>query len=224
MVETEAVGTPPTVAHHPATAHHFEDLEQQQEASQLGMWIFLATEMLFFGGLFVSYTIYRLAYPNVFVEASRYLDVVLGTINTGVLLTSSLTVALAVHYAQRQRQREPTYLFLATLVLGLVFLSIKGWEYFHKFEEGLIPGPNFQWTGPAAGPAQLFFFLYFVMTGLHALHMIIGIGVGSVMAWFIWRGRYLADYMPVELFGLYWHFVDIVWVFLFPLLYLVHRA
>jgi cytochrome c oxidase subunit 3 len=211
------------MADHTAVAHQFEDLEQQHEANLLGMWAFLATEVLFFGGLFTVYMVYRTAYPLVFAEASHHLDVVLGTINTWVLLTSSLTAALAVHYAQLQRRHEPARLLLLTLALGLVFLVIKGLEYYHKYEEHLIPGRSFQWPGAESGPAQLFFGLYFVMTGLHALHMVIGIGVAAVMAWLAWRGHYLADYMPVELFGLYWHFVDIVWIFLFPLLYLISR-
>jgi cytochrome c oxidase subunit 3 len=208
---------------HTAVAHHFETLEQQREASLLGMWTFLATEVIFFGGLFVAYLVYRAAYPQAFAEGSHHLDVVLGTINTTVLLTSSLTAALAVHYAQQGRHREPARLLLITLGLGAIFLGIKGLEYYHKFEEHLVPGAHFQWGGTDAGPVQIFFMLYFVMTGLHALHMIIGIGVAAVMAWLTWRGHYLADYMPIELFGLYWHFVDIVWIFLFPLLYLISR-
>lgn len=208
---------------HAVVAHHFEELEQQREASLLGMWTFLATEVLFFGGLFAVYMVYRATYPEAFIAGSHHLDVVLGTINTWVLLTSSLTVALAVHYAQLQRRREPAGLLVLTLLFGLAFLAIKGFEYYHKFEENLIPGANFQWTEGDAGPAQLFFSLYFVMTGLHSIHMIIGIAVAAVMAWLAWRGHYVADYMPVELFGLYWHFVDIVWIFLFPLLYLISR-
>jgi cytochrome c oxidase subunit 3 len=211
------------MAEHAAVAHHFEDLEQQREANLLGMWTFLATEVLFFGGLFTVYMVYRAAYGQPFAAASHHLDIVLGTINTWVLLTSSLTVALAVHYAQLQRRREPAGLLALTLGLGLIFLVIKGLEYYHKFEENLVPGLNFQWAEGDAGPAQLFFSLYFVMTGLHAVHMIIGIAVAAVMAWFAWHGRYVAEYMPVELFGLYWHFVDIVWIFLFPLLYLINR-
>jgi cytochrome c oxidase subunit III len=213
------------MANHPAVAHHFDDLEQQRDASLLGMWTFLATEVLFFGGLFAAYLIYRAAYPAAFHAASHHLDIVLGTINTAVLLTSSLTAVLAVHNAQQERRTEPARLLLITLALGVVFLGIKGLEYVHKFEENLVPGAYFQWADPAErGPVHIFFVLYFVMTGLHALHMIIGIGVAAVMAWRTQRGRYVADYMPVELFALYWHFVDIVWIFLFPLLYLVGRS
>jgi cytochrome c oxidase subunit 3 len=209
---------------HSAVAHHFADLEQQQEANLLGMWTFLATEVLFFGGLFAVYMIFRMLYPQAFAEGSHHLDVVLGTINTAVLLTSSLTVVLAVRGAQLGEQQRPALLLMATVVLGVIFLGIKGYEYYHKFEEGLIPGVKFTLETANAGPVILFFFLYFVMTGLHAIHMIIGIGVVTYMAWRTWRGAYRADYMPVEMVALYWHFVDIVWIFLLPLLYLVSRS
>jgi cytochrome c oxidase subunit III len=209
---------------HSVVAHHFADLEQQRSANLLGMWTFLATEVLFFGGLFAAYMVYRAIYPGAFIEGSHHLDLVLGTVNTVLLLTSSLTIVLAVHYTQAGESRRPTWLLVATLVLGVVFLVIKGLEYLHKFEEGLVPGPNFALETPNLGPVMLFFVLYFVMTGLHAIHMIIGIGVLGYMAWQSWRGRYLADYMPVELLALYWHFVDIVWIFLFPMLYLVSRS
>ncbi len=209
--------------HRLAVAHHFEDFEQQHEANLLGMWTFLATEVLFFGGLFLAYMVYRMAYAPVFAQASQYLDVVLGTLNTAILLTSSLTMAMAVHTVnERQRQRS-AILLLVTMGLGLLFLSIKGLEYYHKFEEHLIPGASFQWPDAQRGPAQLFFSLYLAMTGLHALHMIIGIGIIAVFAWSTWRGHYEHDPTPVEMLGLYWHFVDIVWIFLFPLLYLIQR-
>ncbi|RIK39591.1 MAG: cytochrome oxidase subunit III [Chloroflexi bacterium] len=213
----------PHTGAHSAVAHHFQDYDQQRDAVSLGMWTFLTTEVLFFGGLFAGYMVFRAAYPQAFIEGSHHLDVVLGAINTWVLLTSSLTMALAVHAAQLGRAQRTTLLLVATLVLGLVFLGIKGLEYYHKFEEGLIPGASFVWPGADRGPVQLFFFLYFTMTGLHAIHMIIGIGVIIVMAWLAWRGYYQTDYMPVEVLGLYWHFVDIVWIFLFPLLYLISR-
>jgi cytochrome c oxidase subunit 3 len=208
---------------HSAVGHHFSDPVQQQQASLLGMWTFLATEVLFFGGLFAAYMVFRAAYEHQFAEGSHHLDIVLGTLNTAVLLTSSLTAALAVRNAQQQRHRQTAQFLVFTLVLGAIFLGVKGWEYYHKYSEQLIPGAGFHWEGEAAGPVQLFFFLYFVMTGLHAVHMIIGIGIGAIMAWLAWRGWYRSDYMPVELFGLYWHFVDIVWIFLFPLLYLIDR-
>jgi cytochrome c oxidase subunit 3 len=235
--------------HHPALAHHFDDLGQQVEASTLGMWVFLATEVLFFGGLFCCYLVYRSAYPRAFALGSHELEITLGTINTAVLITSSLTMALAVHAAQLGQQRLLTLFLLATMALGATFLVIKGVEYYHKFRECPtlvaelhlpggherggeaapaachVPGPEFSFE-PAdqAKHAQIFFSLYFVMTGLHALHMIIGLGIMTWMLWWSTRGIITADYYsPIEVSGLYWHFVDIVWIFLFPLLYLIGR-
>ncbi|MCB0125412.1 MAG: cytochrome c oxidase subunit 3 family protein [Caldilineaceae bacterium] len=206
-----------------ALGHHFEDLAQQREANTLGMWAFLATEVLFFGGLFAAYLVYRAAYPNIFAAGSEHLNMALGAINTAVLLTSSLTVVLAVHAAE-ERARYRLLLFMTlTVALGLLFLSIKGFEYYQEYTEHLVPTLNFVWEGENGAQAMLFFTLYFFMTGLHALHMILGISVLLVMMIWAWRGWYEADTMPVERFGLYWHFVDIVWVFLFPLLYLIGR-
>ena len=211
-------------SHHPALAHHFDSLAQQTEATTLGMWVFLVTEVLFFGGLFATYMIYRSWYPDAFAAASHELDVVLGTTNTVVLITSSLTMALAVHAAQLgQRKLLMTFLIL-TMILGGVFLGIKSVEYYHKFVEHHIPGPGFQFEKEYFRHAQIFFSLYFVMTGLHAIHMIIGIGIMLVMLWWSWNGTITAEYSsPIEISGLYWHFVDIVWIFLFPLLYLIGR-
>jgi cytochrome c oxidase subunit 3 len=210
--------------HPPALAHHFDSLAQQSEATTLGMWVFLVTEVLFFGGLFATYMIYRSQYGDAFAAASHELDVVLGTTNTVVLITSSLTMALAVHAAQLgQRKLLMTFLIL-TMILGTVFLGIKSVEYYHKFAEHHVPGPAFQFEKEYFQNAQLFFSLYFVMTGLHALHMIIGIGIMLVMLWWSWNGTITAEYSsPIEISGLYWHFVDIVWIFLFPLLYLIGR-
>ena len=210
---------------HPALAHHFDSMAQQTEATTLGMWVFLATEVLFFGGLFATYAIYRVWYPEAFAAASHSLDVTLGTVNTVVLITSSLTMALAVHAAQLgQRKLLMTFLIL-TMILGAMFLGIKSVEYYHKFAEHHVPGPGFQFEErDYVRHAQLFFSLYFVMTGLHALHMIIGIGIMLVMLWWAWNGTITAQYSsPIEISGLYWHFVDIVWIFLFPLLYLLGR-
>jgi cytochrome c oxidase subunit III len=210
---------------HPRLQHHFDNLEQQSEASALGMWVFLATEILFFGGLFTAYLVYRLTYPEAFAEARHELDVVLGGVNTAVLISSSLTMAMAVRSAQLGR-RGGQLLFLGlTLVLGLIFLGIKAVEYARKFEHALVPGANFRFES-ARDPlhSELFFSLYFMMTGLHALHMIVGIGLISVLAVMASRGRFTRAYhTPVEISGLYWHFVDIVWIFLFPLLYLIDR-
>jgi cytochrome c oxidase subunit III len=208
----------------PALAHHFDSLDQQREATTLGMWVFLVTEVLFFGGLFMVYTVYRAWYPDAFAAASHELDVVLGTVNTAVLITSSLTMALAVHAAQlNQRKLLVAFLFL-TILLGATFLGIKSVEYYHKFVEHHVPGPGFQFEREYARHAQLFFSLYFLMTGLHALHMIIGIGIMLWMLAWARRGVITAEYYsPIEISGLYWHFVDIVWIFLFPLLYLLGR-
>jgi cytochrome c oxidase subunit 3 len=211
-------------SHHPALAHHFDSLAQQTDATTLGMWVFLVTEVLFFGGLFATYMVYRSWYPGAFAVASHELDVTLGTINTIVLITSSLTMALAVHAAQLgQRQLLMTFLLL-TMILGGVFLGIKSVEYYHKFAEHHVPGPDFQFEKEYFRHAQIFFSLYFVMTGLHAIHMVIGIGIMLVMLWWSWNGTITAEYSsPIEISGLYWHFVDIVWIFLFPLLYLIGR-
>ena len=205
-------------------AHHFDSPDQQREAASLGMWVFLVTEVMFFGGLFLAYVVYRGSFPHAFAAASRELDIVLGTTNTALLLASSLTMALAVRAAQLGR-RLPLVVFLAlTMALGSVFLGIKMYEYHHKFVEGLFPGGAFRFSGPEAPHAEMFFCLYFAMTGLHALHMVIGLGVLAVMLVLGARGRFGPLYHnPVECAGLYWHFVDIVWIFLFPLLYLVGR-
>ena len=210
---------------HPRLQHHFDNLDQQFEASALGLWLFLVTEILFFGGLFLAYLVYRLTYPQAFAEASHELDVVLGGVNTAVLIGSSLTMAMAVWSAQLGR-RSGQLLFLGlTIGLGLVFLGIKAVEYSAKFEHHLGPGANFHFES-ARDPihSQLFFSLYFVMTGLHALHMVVGIGLMAVLFVMAYKGRFTRSYhTPVEVSGLYWHFVDIVWIFLFPLLYLIDR-
>ncbi|MDZ7289031.1 MAG: cytochrome c oxidase subunit 3 family protein [candidate division KSB1 bacterium] len=202
-------------------------MDQQFEASTLGMWVFLITEIMFFGGLFLGYTIYRSLYPEAFAEASRLLDYRLGAINTAVLICSSLTMVLAVRAAQLGQRRQLILFLLLTILLGSVFLGNKVVEYSHKFHDHLVPGPNFGPQLPLANPqhAQIFFSFYFAMTGLHALHMIIGIGILSVLIYMSWRGRFSPEYFaPVDISGLYWHFVDIVWIFLFPLLYLISRA
>jgi cytochrome c oxidase subunit 3 len=210
--------------HHPALAHHFDTLGQQEEASTLGMWVFLSTEVLFFGGLFATYSIYRSWYPQAFAAASHDLDIMLGGINTVVLITSSLTMALAVHAAQTGERRRLLLMLVVTTVLGAVFLGIKGVEYYHKFEAHHLPGPGFEFEAEYFRQAQIFFSLYFLMTGMHALHMIIGLGIMGWMMWWSWNQTVTPEYSsPIEIAGLYWHFVDIVWIFLFPLLYLIGR-
>jgi cytochrome c oxidase subunit 3 len=204
--------------------HQFDDAAQQRHASWLGMWIFLATEVMFFGGLFTGYAFYRSAYPLAFADASNHLEVWLGAINTAVLICSSFTMALAVHSAETGRRKALVNFLLLTIVLGSVFLGIKFSEYHAKFVEHLVPGVSFRFEGPLAHPAEIFFSFYFAMTGMHALHMVIGIGLLTWLALKARLGRFSASYFtPVELVGLYWHFVDIVWIFLFPLLYLVGR-
>lgn len=205
----------------PAPAEHFDDLEQQHQASALGMWLFLSTEAIFFGGLLLCYSVYRWAYAASFAEASNHLNVTVGTINTVVLISSSLTMALAVYGAQTGRRWLLTLLLLATLALGLVFLGLKFYEYAEKAHAHLIPGAGFAATGRGI---QLFYWLYFGLTGLHALHMVIGVGVLLWLAVQAARGRYSPEHhSTVENAGLYWHFVDIVWIFLYPLLYLPGR-
>jgi len=207
---------------HSALAEQFRDLEQQREASSLGMWVFLVTEIMFFGGLFMVYTVARAMHPAGFAQASRHLDVTLGGTNTAVLISSSLTMALAVYASQVGRRRMLAGFLALTIALGCVFLVIKAIEYADKFHHHLVPGSAFSFAGPEARPAELFFSLYFAMTGLHALHMVIGVGVVLVVLVKAWRGRYTIEYhTPVEISGLYWHFVDIIWIFLFPLLYLI---
>jgi cytochrome c oxidase subunit 3 len=215
-------------------AHHFDDTEQQLDAATLGMWAFLITEVMFFGGAFGGYAYYRWLYPHAFEVGSHMLDIWLGSINTVALLTSSLTMALAVHSAQTNRTRDVAKFLGLTILLGGVFLGIKTYEYNHKFEEHLVPGRHFTIEHAAAhlspellgdvnpNHVELFFSFYFAMTGLHALHMVIGMVILGILLVAARRGAFTAEhYTPVELTGLYWHFVDIVWVFLFPLLYLI---
>ncbi|HEV3163038.1 MAG TPA: cytochrome c oxidase subunit 3 [Isosphaeraceae bacterium] len=206
----------------PILDHQFDDLEQQHDATVLGMWAFLATEVMFFGGLITAFITYRTMAPQAFEEASRHLDVTLGGINTAVLLCSSLTMALAVNEAQRGQRRRVVLFLVLTMILGASFLGIKAVEYYHEYEHHLVPALNFSYTGADAGHVELYFVLYFFMTGLHAIHLIIGIVLVGIIAvlverqWFSGSGA-----LPVEVTGLYWHFIDIVWVFLYPLLYLI---
>ncbi len=293
--------------HPPGLQHQFEDMGQQQESDSLGMWMFLVQEIMFFGGLFTVYLVFRSRYPMAFAAGSNHLDVVMGALNTIVLIVSSLTMALAVHYAQLGKRNLQVILIILTMILGTTFLGVKAIEYTHKYEEGIVPvsglnqrteklfkesdestgtngvkagrhdpleslntglGENgehgeekyvnvkgdFQWRDTSLvsiaqqgnyltesekigyfangeisqakfqDKVRIFFWIYFAMTGLHALHMIIGLAVMMWLLWKAWRGTFTADYYaPVEMAGLYWHFVDIVWIFLFPLLYLLGR-
>jgi cytochrome c oxidase subunit 3 len=207
-----------------ALQHQFDDLDQQFEAAKLGMWAFLLTEIMMFGGLFMGYITYRWKYPAAYALGSHELDVVLGGINTLVLICSSLTMAMGVHAAQTGHRKKLVRFLLATLALGLVFLVIKYFEYAAKFAHHLVPGPHFYFDSPHAKEMQIFFSFYFALTGLHAFHMVIGAGILITLVVLSRRGRFgPAYYTPVEMSGLYWHFVDIVWIFLFPLLYLIGR-
>lgn len=208
-------------------AHQFEDLEQQHDAARLGMWIFLATEILFFGGMFTAYTIYRSLHLDAFITGSHLLEVQFGATNTAVLICSSLTMALAIRSAQTGKSRGTIIFWLIlTMILGATFLGLKfRFEWYHDYVEHIVPGAGFQnrpeW-GSLAPEVQLFMCFYFFMTGLHALHMVVGLGILTVLVIMAARGRFTSQYsMPLEISGLYWHFVDIVWIFLFPLLYLI---
>ena len=209
-----------------ALREQFDTEEQQKEASTLGMWIFLITEIMFFGGMFAAYTIYRSAYSTVFAIASSSLNVTVGAINTCVLLLSSFTMVMAVRAGQLGQRKMIIVFLILTLVFGCVFLGVKAYEWTEKYEEHHMPGQAaFHLEGtPLQGPAKIFFSLYFAMTGLHALHMIVGVGLLSVMIWQTRQGMFSAEYYtPIDISGLYWHFVDIVWIFLYPLLYLIDR-
>jgi cytochrome c oxidase subunit 3 len=190
------------------------------------MWLFLVTEVLFFGGLFLAYTLYRSWYPDAFALASNQLDIRWGAFNTAVLIGSSLTMALAVHAAQMGERRKLVTFLILTMILGSIFLGVKAIEYADKFEHHHVPGPYFQFEPISEmRHAQIFFSLYFVMTGLHAIHMIIGLGIMTWMLIWSLNGTIDKHYAsPIEISGLYWHFVDIVWIFLFPLLYLLGRT
>jgi len=219
---------------HPELLHHFADVTQQRDAVTLGMWAFLATEIMFFGGMFCAYLVYRTAYFGDFAAASKTLNVNLGAANTAVLICSSLTVVLAVWAAQTARRTLLLIMLALTMVLGLTFLGIKGKEYYDKYEENHIPGASFNFQnvpvpsqpGEYANPrhAEIYFALYFCMTGLHAIHMIVGLGLFTWLFFMAWKRRLTPTYYtPVEIGGLYWHFVDIIWIYLFPLLYLIDR-
>ncbi len=280
------------VYHEPGLQHQFEDMKQQEESVSIGMWMFLVQEIMFFGGLFTVYLVFRSKYPMAFAAGSNHLDVVMGFVNTLVLIVSSLTMALTVYFAQKGDRMKQVALIVLTMMFGAVFLGVKAVEYTAKYNDGLIPvaglnrkvkeDPNaahepahakpcyemghgaehtyinprgeFQWADCSLAKlaqdgkfltkaeeigyfsngqidadkfrdkVQIFYWIYFVMTGLHALHMVVGLGLMTWLLWTAWKGYYSGDYyMPVEMSGLYWHFVDIVWIFLFPLLYLLGR-
>jgi cytochrome c oxidase subunit 3 len=204
--------------------HQFETVEQQRHAATLGMWTFLATELMFFGGLFLAYLYGRVHMAEAFAEASHHTHVWIGTANTAVLLTSSLTMALSVRAASLGRQRALVWLLSCTASLGAAFLVLKGIEYGKEWQEGLVPSLHFLYSGEHAHGVEVFYFLYFLMTGVHAVHLIIGIGLVGWLALRAKAAAFGAQYhSPVEMGGLYWHFVDCVWIFLYPLIYLLER-
>jgi len=245
------------VVHHdrPELRHHFADVEQQRNAASLGMWWFLGTEIMFFGGMFCGYLIYRRWYFEEFAAASRSLDLVVGTFNTVVLICSSLTVAMSVRAAQTGNRKLQVRMLLLTLLFGCSFLGIKGYEWGNKYKEHHIPTFDYNVIGGEGDlvkgneqllgitpeirkdPAKLrqrlaeiqqhtkiFYSLYFALTGMHAIHMLVGVGIFIVITWMAYKGRFTPEYhTPLEIAGLYWHFVDIVWIYLFPLLYLIDR-
>ncbi|MCA9740470.1 MAG: cytochrome c oxidase subunit 3 family protein [Deferribacteres bacterium] len=202
--------------------HHFVNAEQQSEASKFGLWIFLLTEILLFGGLFCAYAIYRAWHPDVFYNAHRYLDVTMGATNTAVLIFSSLTVALSIRSIQLDKPKQTVIYLAITILCAATFMVIKYFEYSHKFHLGLLPGKFYTFQGIEGSNPHVFFSIYFMMTGLHGLHVLGGM---FFLGWVMYKtikGAYSsAYYTPVELGGLYWHLVDLIWIYLFPLLYLI---
>ncbi len=208
--------------HHRFHAHHFVTLEQQTSSAKLGMWLFLAQEVLFFSVLFMAYFAFRLLYPETYIAAHYLLDPTLGGINTVVLLFSSFTMALAVRACQISNQKQAALMLIITIVCSFAFLVVKYFEYSHKFHLGLLPGSAYSFAGDVPGRPELFFTLYFCMTGLHGIHVVAGIIVLFWMLIRVQKGHFNSEYyVPVENVGLYWHLVDLVWIFLFPLFYLV---
>jgi len=232
MADT-TVAVPPEAHGHrpPHLQHHFVTSEQQFEAAKQGMWLFLITEILLFSGMFVAYTVYRVWHPEVFAHVSELLDWRLGLLNTIVLLTSSLTVALSIHFAQQDKQRQMLICLVLTILCAGIFMLVKYIEYTGKFEHGIFPGAGYAPHGVGGGHdyadydvayAPQFFSIYFVMTGIHGFHVLVGMGIFTWLITRVVRGHFSsAYYTPVELTGLFWHLVDIIWIFLFPLLYLI---
>lgn len=208
--------------HPPFLQHHFHEVEQQAEAAKLGTWLFLLTEILLFGGLFCAYAIFRAWYPEMFWEAHKQLDVTLGAINTVVLITSSVTMALAIRSMQLDRRTQTMWYLAATLAFAATFLVIKYFEYSHKIHLGQLPGKYYHFAGLEGNNPHVFFSIYFAMTGLHGFHVLGGMGLIVWMMVKTTRGKLSSQYYtPIEMTGLYWHLVDLIWIFLFPLLYLI---
>jgi cytochrome c oxidase subunit 3 len=214
--------TETSITHAGHLQHHFVDKEQQRESAKMGMWIFLLTEILLFGGLFVAYGIFRAWNPDMFYNAHKFLDITLGTLNTIVLITSSLTMALAIRMMQVNNRGLTVVFLVLTLAFAFVFLIVKYFEYSHKIELGQLPGNLYTFSGVEGNNPHIFFSVYFMMTGLHGIHVLIGI---IVIGWILkrtLRNEFSSEYYtPIEMTGLYWHLVDMIWIFLFPLLYLI---
>lgn len=215
-------------AHDPGLHHQYENMDQQNESYAVGMWTFLVTEVMFFGALFLTYTLYRLHYQHDFYLAHEHLNVKMGAFNTTVLLISSFTMVLAVRAAQLKERKTVLVNLALTIVCAFIFLIVKFFEYKEKFADNLYPGANYTMDptvvhGASLNASQIFFSLYFAMTGLHAIHILVGILVlGALFR--LWKNRapsVIYDFLPTEMVGLYWHFVDLVWIFLFPLYYLI---
>jgi cytochrome c oxidase subunit 3 len=218
----ESAVAPGPAEHVPWVGEQYDTAEQQRDASTLGMWVFLMTEVMLFGGFFVSYTTYRVLYPQAWAEGARHLNLLLGAVDTAVLLVSNLTMALAIYWSKVGKQRWLMWSLGATALLGMLFLSLKGLEWSQHADEGLVPGFGFHVDSPNARAVQMFFLFYFGMTGLHAIHLTIAVGVVLAAMWVGRHGTFATENSaPVEVIGLYWHFVDVVWVFLYPLLYLI---
>ncbi len=212
----------PPEAHAAHVAHHFPNAEQQAHAARLGMWLFLATEVLLFTVLFAGYSVYRYLYSDVWALASKHIDTGIGTANTFVLVTSSLSVAMGLHFAKEGKGKLATLCLAITLAFGLTFMVLKGVEYTHHFEEGQLPGRWYSYREVRGPGDSMFFTLYFLITGLHGLHVLVGMTVLAVLAVKAWRGRFWAGYYtPMELGALYWHLVDLIWIFIYPLIYLM---
>jgi len=215
-------GEHPVHAADPHLAHHFASLERQVEASRLGMWLFLCTEVLLFAGLFVAYSVYRYSFPAAFAAASRSSEIWAGTVNTVVLISSSLTVALAIHFVRVDKPRAAVVCLAITIAFAFAFLGIKAIEYTSHFHEHQLPGRFYRFEAVQLPGASMYWSLYFLMTGLHGLHVLVGMTVLSVILYRTIHGYYSSHYyLGIELAGLYWHLVDLIWIFLFPLLYLI---
>jgi len=229
LADTHAVATGHAAEHAPQLRHHFDDMGQQFDSATFGMWVFLLTEIMFFGGMFGAYTVYRSMYPEAFAATSNFMNPAFGAANTAVLIVSSLTMALAVRAAHLGQQKLLQWMLVFTMIFGTAFLVIKGFEYHEHWVDMKVPlfPAHWAWDGPLAPPqyahqAQILFCFYFFMTGFHALHMVVGLGIMTTILLMARKGAFgPLYYTPVEVSGLYWHFVDIVWIFLFPLLYLI---